>query len=548
MPTMYEEGQPSAPICFVGESPSYVEERKGRPLVGPAGEVFNDCLQQAGIIRYNSYILNTWEFQTTKDFKTGDIYERLSSNSRGRLLWTTKRGFTDIGLELAGNTLRRIKNCKANIIVPMGNVATELCLDRRSISKWRGSILQGNERIGGRKILPTFHPAVTLHGAYTWRYIIMADLEKARNESKYSDLRLPNRNIIINPTFKDVIDYSRDCLSKREIATDIEVINHQLSCYCLCHDPSEVMVVPIGDEYGKALWTTDQEIQILRTYADIMGDPNINKINQNLIGFDVPFLLHQNNIFTQGFLGDTMIAQGIMYPDFRKGLDFICSIRTREPYYKEEGKMYKGMGGDIEQFWRYNGKDGCVALEAWHDLSKEMTEEGYWPTYNMVARLSRPLQYMSERGMKVDHSRLEEVHARVSKELEDKQEELRRCAEVPFNVNSPKQCQAYFYGLKGIEPYKNGNGGVTTDDKAMARIYRKHNLPEAKLVQEIRALIKLKSTYLEVAFDKDGRLRCNWNPIGTWTGRLSSSSTVYDTGMNMQNLHPQFKHFLVSDD
>jgi hypothetical protein len=37
-------------------------------------------------------------------------------------------------------------------------------------------------------------------------------------------------------------------------------------------------------------------------------------------------------------VADTMVACATAYPDFPKGLDFITSIWTREPYYKDEGK------------------------------------------------------------------------------------------------------------------------------------------------------------------------------------------------------------------
>jgi hypothetical protein len=49
-----------------------------------------------------------------------------------------------------------------------------------------------------------------------------------------------------------------------------------------------------------------------------------------------------------------------------------------------------------------------------------------------------------------------------------------------------------------------------------------------------------------VAFDADGRLRCSWNPRGTKFGRLSSSQTIFGTGMNLQNLSPKFKGFIVA--
>lgn len=536
-----EEGKPSAKILFLAEAPSGLEMRFGRPLVGPSGDVFNDCLHNAGLIRRESYILNIWPYRVSKD--KNSIF-----SPQGDKLWDVKKGFTEHGLEAAKPTLDKINASSANLIVTMGAQAMSLLTgDVRPMMKWRGSILSTNpERVSGKKFIPTVHPAATLHGTYLWRYLIISDLEKASVEMQYPDLRLPNRSLLIDPSYSDVIEYFHMLGKGHEVATDIEVINHQTSCFSLSNDPMEAMTVPIGDEYGRSLWNEEQEMSIWLEYARLLGNPDIAKINQNIIGFDSVFLLLQNNIYIRGFLGDPMIAQHIMYPDFNKGLDFIASIHTREPYYKDEGKMWKGMGGDIEQFWRYCAKDSCIALEAWNVLKKEMDEGGYWPTYHRTARLHNPLAFMSIRGLAIDESMLKETHDKITKELKDAEDKLNSVADYPFNPGSPKQCIQYFYINKGITPYHGKSGSVTTDDSAMARIIRKYHLPEAKLVQEIRYLRKLQSTYLEVTRDKDGRLRCSWNPRGAWTGRLSSSQTIFGTGMNLQNLHPKFKKFIVA--
>lgn len=550
MTTPYEEGNPDSKIIALAEAPSYAEIREGRPLVGPSGEVFNNCLHTAGLRRGECYILNVWPFQVDK-VKRGQselFYPRNSAKGPNDLLWQTGKGFTEFGLEEAGSTLERIQRSGANVILTMGQQALDLATGKsKAIMRWRGSPIQGLPRVGGKSVIPTVHPAATLRGTYTWRYLIIADMEKVKRHKEFKTLQVPQRNLIINPSIKDIYAYMQRARDVGRVATDIEVINHQVSCFCICYDPKEAMCIPVGDEYGNSLWDEETEELIWFTYAAMMSDPRIMKINQNLVGFDAPFLLNQNNIFTRGDLGDPMIAQHICYPDFPKGLDFIASIHTDEPYYKDEGKMWKGMGGDIEQFWRYNAKDGCVALEAWDKLQAEMTEGGYWPTYEMTVGLAPVLTYMTVRGFKADLERLEKTKKRVEREIAEREDELRAVSEWPFSYSSPKQCAKYFYETKGLPAYKNKTGGVTTDDKALARIYRKTNMREAKLVQELRGLAKLKGTYLDIAFDKDSRLRCNWNPRGTWTGRLSSSATVFGTGTNMQNLHPEFREFLVAD-
>lgn len=520
--------------------------RLGRPLVGPSGEVFNDCLHAAGIIRRDCYILNVWPFLVRKEKRGYADY--LYRQDSQELLWKTGAGFTEAGLGYAKSTIDKINKSKANIILAMGQQAVDLATGKaKAIMKWRGSILPSHPRIPKRKVIPTPHPAATIHGVYTWRYLIINDMKKAATERKSAALLLPKRNLIIDPRLKEILAFTRECKKAGRFATDLEVINHQVSCFCLCTDPLEALVIPICDENGRSMWSESDEIVIWLAYARLMEDQKVDKINQNIIGFDAVFLALQNNILTKGFLGDTMIAQHIMYPDFNKGLDFITSVHTREPYYKDEGKMWKTMEGGLDQFLRYNGKDGCIALESWNALEKEMTENDYWDTYEIHRREAEWLMYISLRGFSADKDKLEATKRRVQAELSDREAELRKVAEWDFNPNSPKQCQQYFYGTKGINPYKNVRGGTTTDDTAMSRILRRYNLREAKLVQEIRALRKLISTYLEVAFDPDGRLRCSYNPRGTWTGRLSSSETIFGRGMNMMNLDPRFKEFLVAD-
>lgn len=540
MTTPYEEGNPESKLLILGEAPARVEMRLGRPLVGPSGEVFNDCLHAAGIARRQCYILNIWPFPVEKD-KVGNVFYN------GECLWSPKRGFTEEGLDAAGPTITRIKASGAGAILSLGGIPMSLLTqDTRPIMKWRGSPLWSDTI--DRKFIPTIHPAATLHGTYLWRYLIISDMEKIGKELESRELVLPKRTLHIKPTYADYYHFLLKCRDAGRLATDIEVVNHQVSCFSLSSDASEAMTVPLVGANGRDYWTEEDEECVWREYAKIMSDREIMKINQNIVGFDGPFLFMQNNIHTQGKLGDPMIAQHIIYPDFNKGLDFIASIHTREPYWKDDGKIWKNPNIDWATFQRYCGKDACVALEAWDVLSTEMTAGGYWPTYDMTVRMASPLTYMTALGLAVDREGLARTKAHLEETIALKEASLAEIAVYPFNPLSPKQCQKYFYETLGLPPYRNQTGGITTDDKAMSRIVRKNveGSKEAKLAQEIRALNKLKGTYIEVELDRDSRLRCSWNPRGTWTGRLSSSKTLLGTGMNLQNLHPEFKGFIVA--
>jgi DNA polymerase I-like protein with 3'-5' exonuclease and polymerase domains len=328
----------------------------------------------------------------------------------------------------------------------------------------------------------------------------------------------------------------------------VEIYNGQISCISFSSDPKLAISIPFLDRYRHDYWSVHQEMEMWETIARLLANPTSLKINQNIL-FDMFMLLYRMGIHTKGPVADTMVAFNLMYVDFKKGLDVITSLYTREPYYKDEGKIWRNPFRDMTSFWRYNAKDAACALEAWLAMEPELRSGGYRATHDETVAMYDPLLFMMVRGLRVDNSRLAEARDRLKLDLQHKMDSLREIADFPFNALSPKQCQQYFYIHKGARPYVSPKTGqVTTDDLALARLWRRHHWPEIKLVQEIRTLNKLGGTYYDVTLDKDNRLRGSYNPRGTWTGRLSSSETVFGTGLNLQNLDPSFKAFIVPDE
>ena len=56
--TVFGEGRSSARIVFVGEQPGDREDLSGKPFVGPAGQLLDRALQQAGVNRAATYVTN----------------------------------------------------------------------------------------------------------------------------------------------------------------------------------------------------------------------------------------------------------------------------------------------------------------------------------------------------------------------------------------------------------------------------------------------------------------------------------------------------------
>ena len=56
--TVFGEGPPHAPLMLVGEQPGDKEDIAGKPFVGPAGQMLDRALEEAGIDRNKAYVTN----------------------------------------------------------------------------------------------------------------------------------------------------------------------------------------------------------------------------------------------------------------------------------------------------------------------------------------------------------------------------------------------------------------------------------------------------------------------------------------------------------
>ena len=206
-------------------------------------------------------------------------------------------------------------------------------------------------------------------------------------------------------------------------------------------------------------------------------------------------------------------------------------------------------------FAKYNAMDAATMMAIKKGFWAEIeNDDNYRGTYNFTMKLAEPFMYMMKRGIRVDSANLSNMNKQIAIDLAVKYQELCTAMgrEVPESfVNSSQQCQQYFYVELGIPPYYK-DGKVTVDDKALTRIAKgtasRAPCKAARLVQEIRGLKKLISTYMEMDFDEDSRFRTDVKLRGTRFGRVSTGKTIRNTGMNMQNLPQRFKKYLIPDE
>lgn len=534
------EGNPkTCKWALVGEQPGKTEILRGKPFIGPAGNELNNALTGAGLNRQQGYLT-----YVVKDLdKPLEHYFR--AKPRGEMIQT------EAGHAYFDALIDEVRALNCNVIVACGNVALWALTQHSGVTKWRGSVLRCIFD-DSKMVVPCIHPATIIppKRVFLNKHLLLFDLRRVRRivNGEYTPLE---RNIKINPTFAEAEAYllwlEEQCLAGHPIlAYDIEIYNMQVSCISLAHDLRNAMSIPFINSRGDH-FTPEQEVRIWELIARLLENPKIPKIGQNLV-FDAHFLLRRYGIRAKN-LNDTMVAQQILMPDFPKGLDFITSIWTDHPYYKDEGKKWFRMGGAWEQLWQYNATDSIICAEAFPKQMEQLINQKNVPTYERQRQVIEPVIYMMERGIACDVEGMKHEQTRMLAEAEELQNELNRVAGCSLNPNSPKQLKQFFYVEKGFKPYlKKGSGNITVDAMALKRLARKGSR-EAQIILQIRKLIKLSSTYLNIEkVDSDGRMRCSYNPVGTRYSRMSSSETIFGTGMNLQNWPHRMLSYLKPDE
>lgn len=142
--TVFGEGPSHAPIMLVGEQPGDKEDLAGKPFVGPAGQVLNRALEEAGIDRDKVYVTNA-----VKHFKFVP---------RGKIRLHQKPSTPEIKACRQWYE-RELAAIKPALVVAMGATAAQSVLGKITpIGKNRGHLIDLDEA----KALVTVHPSYLL--------------------------------------------------------------------------------------------------------------------------------------------------------------------------------------------------------------------------------------------------------------------------------------------------------------------------------------------------------------------------------------------------
>lgn len=541
----------TAEYTMVGNFPSSIEVMEKEPFQGPTGNQLRRICAAVNLPLYKVYLTLACK--------------ALVPGNNSNLLFTQKGYRHPLWSTLQLMLINELKKFPGKLIILLGNVAMQLLLDEAkfdSINKYRGSIYKAEEFphlaevLKGKYIAITYHPSFTLVNKNPVHfYTMIMDFKKFIKFNEDPKVLDDLPEIKIKPLLSEIKLHFQNCLKAKLIGFDIECTPKFITCFSLAYlnkDKIISMSIPLIDNKGN-YWSIHDEITIWEGLAKILFHPKVRIVCQNGM-FDLMFLLRTMNIISDNFYFDTMIAQHLVYTDLPKGLDFLTSIYTYYPYYKDEGKQsHLSIIKDWKSYWIYNAKDSAYLLKIMPKLQEELKDFNAEEAMQYSMELHKPLMEMEYNGILTDRVGIAKAKKRYELKIKSMETWLKRKTGKDLNINSSKQMIAYFYGTCMIKPYLQrtgkGKGNATCNAVALSRIARKkvRGSDEAKIIIKIRQYKKLVSTYFTINVDKDNKLRCSHKITGTKYGRISTEHTFFGTGANLQNQPYEYKKYLIPD-
>lgn len=131
------EGNPNARVMLIGEGPGWHEDQQGKPFVGASGKFLSELLAKAGLRREDVFITNVVKCRPPGN--RDPLPDEIQACSQY--------------LE------RQINAIDPDVIVTLGRFSMSKYFPGERISRIHGDA----KRVGGRLVVPMYHPAAALH-------------------------------------------------------------------------------------------------------------------------------------------------------------------------------------------------------------------------------------------------------------------------------------------------------------------------------------------------------------------------------------------------
>jgi len=315
--------------------------------------------------------------------------------------------------------------------------------------------------------------------------------------------------------------------------TGLNPFEHEIIGISFCMKQKEAYYLPLQGGYFTMEALQPFLIQIFEKEDSV-------KIAHNL-KFDLR-MLKKHGISIKGPTFDTMIANYLLNPEGKHGLDYLSEnlLSYKKVSFEELLPVKNPLPEQIlmipmEDMKNYSCEDADMTFRLYQLFEKQIKESGMFDLMNDIEMpLIEVLANMEEEGIRINTAELELFSEKLSKQIAIVETQIFEMAGVHFNMASPKQLGEVLFEKMKIsdKPPKTKTKQYATGEEELKKFEKKH--PIIPYILEHRTLTKLKSTYVDslprFIEPSTGRLHTSFNQTITATGRLSSSNP------NIQNI------------
>ena len=335
---------PEIKMVLVGEAWGEAEERERSPFVGPAGWQLNSMLKDAGINRHECFLTNVFNLRPRPSNKIENLCSPKKEVRHALPPLSSGKYVRDEYLGELERLYSELRIHKPNVTVALGGTAAWALLRDGRISKLRGAIAE-SPVIPGLKVLPTYHPSYILQGGYESRHVSVLDLQKARREAEFPEVKRPVRTIYTEPLIHEMRWFDEKFIRPAKyLSVDIETRDNRITCIGFAPSVQTALVVPFEDlrKPGACYWgSLEAEVEAWSWVRDVLNNP-VSKVFQNGL-YDIHRLWKGYGIPVRNAEHDTMLLHHALQPESPKGLDYLGSIYTNEAAWKLTVRMkHKG--------------------------------------------------------------------------------------------------------------------------------------------------------------------------------------------------------------
>src|SRR3954453_12294212 len=321
-------------------------------------------------------------------------------------------------------------------------------------------------------------------------------------------------------------------------ATSFDQLTAELVGVSLAIEPGKAAYIPLAHRYAGAPQQLDRE-HTLAQLKQWLENPERAKVAHGAKYHR--HVLANHGIVLSGISHDTLLESYVLASHRPHDMESLAHRHLRLKTLTFEEVCGKGVGQicfdqvALERATQYGAEDADITLQLHHTFYPEIEAD---PRQSMIYRtielpVAQVLFAMERHGVLIDAGLLEAQGAELGKRMFEIEQKAHALAEVPFNVNSPRQIQeVLFERHKHPVVKKTPSGQPSTDEDVLQELALNYPLP--KLILDFRALSKLKSTYTDklprMVNPRTGRVHTNYGQAVAVTGRLSSNDP------NLQNI------------